>query len=61
MFVNADQFHPNLTIAGKDGAYPNGAPTGLHSKDRLLRALSANIRLGWKYRTITNALAHYDI
>ncbi len=47
--------HLHLSLKGKVGAYQSVALFG-----RLL-ALPTNIRLGWKWKEMTKALAYYDM
>ncbi len=54
MFAATSHYNTNILFAGKAGAYRSE----LHSVVRLV-AFSANIRLGWKWLAVTNALAYY--
>jgi hypothetical protein len=48
VFANVGHHHPSLIFAGKASKPTFKA-----------LALPANIRLGWKYLTVTNTLAYY--
>ncbi len=44
IIISVRHFHPSRIFAGKAGANPSGALTGLHCKGRLL-ALSARVKV----------------
>ncbi len=54
MFNSFIHLHLSLVYKGKVGAYQSVVPFG-----RLL-ALPTNIRIGWKWKEMTNRLAYYD-
>ncbi len=59
MFVNVSHFHLSLVYASKAGAYHSGAPNGTLLW-KLASSLAWNIRLEWKWLTLTNTLAYYN-
>ncbi len=55
MLVTVNSYHPSLIFAGKADACPSEVPNGAP-----LLALPENIRLGWKWQTVTNTQAYYN-
>jgi hypothetical protein len=59
VFVPGKRFHPSLMFAGKAGVNQSQAPFRFPLLGRL-RALLANIRLGWISFPWTNSPAYYE-
>jgi hypothetical protein len=59
VFASVSHFHRSLVLESKAGAYHSGALNSTLFL-KLAYSLARNIRLEWKWLTLTNTLAYYN-
>jgi hypothetical protein len=60
VFATVFPFHSIQYLQARQEPTQKKPQTGLHCKGRLI-FLPVNIRLGWKWQTVKNTLAYYDV